>query len=187
MSKQIWTETIVWLESSGSAVVNTTTETILIPANTALIPANYMGDGRSLHIFAMGSYSTTSTPTMLFTLRAGGSSGTLLCKSAAITAASSVTAALWSVEIWLTTQTGGSSGTVMANGMATVYSGTAATVGSATGAPGTSAMTAGGVITPATASFNMTNSQDLTLTLTWGTANASNTATCLQFYVESLN
>lgn len=185
MSRQYWQETIFWATASGTAVANTTTETILFPNVT--IPANYMQDGRTLKVTAFGQYSTTSTPTLLFSLRAGGVAGTLLCKSAAITGASSVTAAAWFVEIYITVRSNGSAGTVMANGMANVGSGTAPTVGSATGAAASSPMTAGGIITPATASYDLTADQAFSLTITWGTANASNTITGLNYYIEALN
>lgn len=185
MSRQFWSETLAWATADGTAVVNTVTETILFPNIT--IPANYLQDGRSLRLNAVGAYSTTATPTLLFSLRWGGVSGTLLCKSAAITGGSTVTNALWWLEVMLTVRSNGSSGTVMANGWASVYSATAATVGSATGAPGDSPMTNGGVTGPAVATVDFTADTALSITLTWGTANASNTATGKNYYLEALN
>lgn len=187
MSRQVWSETIFWSEADGSAVVNTTTETVLIPANTALIPANYLADGRLLRIWAFGKYSNTSTPTMLFKLRAGGVGGTVLAQSAAVTTPTTVTNATWTLEIYIQVRSNGSSGTVMANGNLQVFAAVAPTVASATGAAASTPMTAGGVTAPATASFDMTANQDITLTLTWGTANAANTALCNNFVVEAMN
>lgn len=185
MSRQYWSETLSWATASGSPVANTTTETILFPNIT--IPANYMQDGRTLRITAFGQYSNTGTPTMLFSLRAGGVGGTLLCKTAACTTPSGVTAATWMCEIFVTTRTNGSAGTLMANGVCYVFAAVAGTVASATGEGLVTPMTAGGVVTPATATVDLTADQAYSLTLTWSAASASNTATGLNYYIEGLN
>ncbi len=187
MSRQFWNETLVWATNSGAAVANTTTETILFPNVT--IPANYLQDGRSLRIRAIGQHSTlgSGTVSVLFTLRWGGVSGTVLCKSAAITQLISLTAALWDLDIMLTTRSNGSSGTIMANGIARVYGATAPTIGSATGAPAIAPLTNGGQITPAVATVDLTSDTALSLTVTHGAASTSNTVTGLQYYLEGLN
>lgn len=185
MSRQTWSETIAWATVSGTAVANTTTETILFPNVT--IPANFLADGRTLRLRAMGQYSTTSTPTLLFSLRLGGVAGTLLCKTAACTTPSGVTAAMWDLEIIIQTRSNGSSGTIMANGIARVFAAVAGTVASSTGAGLVTPMTNGGVVTPAVATVDLTTDQALALTVTWGTANASNTTTGLNYLLESLN
>lgn len=185
MSRQFWNESLQWATASGTAVANTTTETILFPNTT--IPANYMQDGRLLRLEAFGQYSTTGTPTLLFSLRAGGVAGTLLCKSAACTTPSGVTAAAWALRIWVQTRTNGSAGTVMANGLLYVFAAVAGTVASATGEGLVTPMTAGGVITPATASYDLTADSAYSLTVTWGTANASNTITGLNYLLEGMN
>ena len=130
MSRQYWEETLAWATASGAAVAATITETILFPNVT--IPANYLQDGRSLRIRAIGQHSTagSGTVTLLFGLRWGGVGGTILCKSAAITQLISLTAAVWDLDIILTTRSNGASGTVMANGIARVYEATAPTIGS---------------------------------------------------------
>lgn len=185
MSRQFWQESLSWNTASGTAVANTTTETILFPNVT--IPANYMQDGRTLRIVALGQYSTTGTPTGLISLRWGGVSGVLLCKTVATTLGSGVTAALWSAEIWATVQTNGSSGKIMANGLASFGSALTQAVGSATGAGSTTHMSNGGVLTPAQASVDLTADTALSITWTWGTSSASNTVTGLNYYIESMN
>lgn len=185
MSRQFFQETLAWAVADGVAVANTTTETILFPNVT--IPANYMADGRALRLSAFGKYSNTATPTMIFSVRWGGVSGTLLTKSATVTTPSGVTSVLWELMVILQTRSNGSTGTIMANGYARVHSGTAPTVASATGAPAVAPMTNGGVTTPAVATVDLTADTALAITLTWGTANASNTATGLQLAIESLN
>src|SRR6185369_2135326 len=132
MSRQYWEESLVWATASGTAVASTSAETILFPNVT--IPANYMQDGRTLRIRAIGQYSNTGTPTMIFGLRWGGVAGTLLCKTAACTTPSGVTAAMWDLDIILTTRSNGATGTIMANGVARVHAAVAGTVASATGA-----------------------------------------------------
>lgn len=185
MSRQFWSETLTWATADGVAVANTVTETILFPNVT--IPANYLQDGRSLRISAKGEYSNTLTPTLIFGLRWGGVGGTLIVKSATITTPSGVTHVPWDLEILLTTRSNGSSGTLMANGFVMVHSGAAPTVASATGAPAVAPITNGGVTTPAVATVDLTADTALALTVTWGTANASNTITGHNYYIEALN
>lgn len=186
MSRQTWSETLAWATASGSPVTNTTTETILFPNVT--IPANYMQDGRLLRLKAFGQWSTgTGPPTVIFSIRWGGVAGTLICKSATITTIASVTAAPWELEAMLQTRSNGSSGTVMGNGHAILYSGTAPTAASATGAAAVAPMTNGGVLTPAVATLDLTADTALSTTLTWSASSTSHTITGLNYSLESLN
>lgn len=187
MSRQFWEETLWWATSSGTAVANTTTETILFPDVT--VPANYMQDGRALLLHARGQHSTlgSGTVSLVFSLRWGGVSGTLLCKTPTITQVISLTAAYWDLEIEMQTRSNGASGTLMCNGIARVFGATAPTVGSATGAPAIAPITNGGQITPAAATVNLTADSGLSLTVTHGAASASNTVTGLQYSGMSLN
>lgn len=185
MSRQYWSETIAWATADGTAIANSTTETIIFPDVT--IPANYLQDGRSLRVTAFGKYSNTATPTIKFSIRLGGVSGTLLCTTPTITTPSGVSTVPWMLTVIMTVRSNGSAGTIMANGIVHVFSGSAPTVASATGAPGTAPMTAGGATAPATASLDFTSNQNLSVTATWGTASSSNTLTGLNEIVESLN
>lgn len=185
MSRQFWAEAIIWATSDGTAVANSTAETIL-PGNVT-IPANYLQDGRSFRIRAFGKYSTTGTPTMIFGLRWNGVAGTLLCKTAACTTPSGVTNAGWDLDIVMTTRSNGATGTVMANGTARVFAAVAGTVASATGEALVTPMMNGGVVTPAAATVDLTADTPISLTLTWSAASASNTATILNYTIESLN
>lgn len=185
MSRQFWSETLAWATASGTAVANSTAETILFPNVT--IPANYLQDGRGLRVRAFGQYSTTGTPTMIFGSRWGGVAGVLLCKTAACTTQSGVTAATFDLDFIIQTRSNGSSATVMANGAARVFANLAGTVASATGEGLVTPMTNGGVITPAVATIDATADTALSLTLTWSAASASNTATGLNYTIEALN
>lgn len=178
-------ELISWTTSDATAVANTTTETVLFPNVT--LPSGYMQDGRVLRLTAFGKYSTTGTPTMIFGLRWGGVAGTLLCKSAAVTTPSGVTNCGWQVEILIQTRSNGATGTIMANGTLEVFAGVAPTVASATGGAATTPMMNGGTITPAAVTVDLTADTALALTLTWSAASASNTATGLNYELESRN
>lgn len=186
MSRQYWAETIAWATASGTAVTNTTTETIIFPNVT--VPANYMQDGRTLQLRAIGQWSSgTGPPTLIFGLRWGGVAGTMLCKTAACTLVASVTAAVWDLDISMTTRSNGSAGTVMANGTARVFAGVAGTVASATGEGLVTPMTVAGVLAPAVATVDLTADTALSLTATWSASSTSHTLTGLNYVLTSCN
>ncbi len=186
-SRQFWSEQIWWATASGGTVSNTTTETILFPNIT--IPANYMQDGRTLQIRAQGQHSTagSGTVTLTFRLRWGGVSGTTFSITGAITQVISLTAAYWDLDILLQTRTNGSSGAIMANGIARVFGATAPTVGSATGAPAISPITNGGQITPAATTLDLTADTALSLTIQQGANTSGNNVIGLNYIGVSMN
>ena len=154
MSRQYWSETVAWATASGTAVANTTTETILFPNVT--IPGNFMQDGRVIRLTAMGSYGTTSAPTLIWTVRWGGVSGTVIMKTGAVVTFSSAgsgssSLAIWTLEALIQTRSNGSSGTLMGNGLVTLYSSTVPTAGTATNMGTVAPMCNGGQTTPAVA------------------------------------
>lgn len=186
-SRQYWEELIAWATADGTAVANTTTETILFPNVT--IPANYMADGRSVRMKWGGKYSTLGSGTVshVYSVRWGGSGGTLICKTGTVTLLISLTNAYFEIEVMLQTRANGATGSIMGNGVANVFSGTAPTIGSATGAPAVAPLTNGGQTAPAAATVDLTADTALSITLIHGAASASNTATGLQYTLESLN
>lgn len=185
MSRQFFEEALVWATADGTAIANTTTETIIFPNTT--FPGNYMQDGRLLMITAYGRHSTTGTPTLTFRLRWGGVSGTVLCASGAITCGSGVTAAMWRLEAMLQVRSNGATGTLFVTGMVIVGEDAAPTVGSATNAPGISMMGSAGVATPAAVTVDLTADTALAISATWSAASASNTLTGHNLVIESLN
>lgn len=185
MSRQSWSETVVWTNADGTAVANSTTETIIFPNTT--IGANYMADGRVLRLTAYGRHSTTGTPTLTFRVRWGGVAGTVLCASGALVTGSAVTAAMWKLEAILQVRTNGATGTIFAVGSVRVGEDATATVGSATNAGAEDMMGSAGVATPAAATVDLTADTALSLTCQWGTASASNTLTGHVIVLESLN
>lgn len=185
MSYQTWEELVGNRTADGTAVANTTTETIL--ATDTTLDGNYFHPFRLLKLTAFGRYSTTGTPTMTFRVRYGGVSGTVLAASGGITTGSAVSAGIWKVEVYIQCRSVGSSGTVMAIGQATMGDDAASTVGSATNTHASDFMGSAGVATPATATIDTTASNALSITGQWGTASASNTITCHLLALEALN
>lgn len=192
MSRQSWSETVLAVTASGTAIANSNTETILFPNVT--IPANYLQDGRCLRLRAFGAYGTTGTPTLTFSLRWGGVSGTVISKSAAITTTSATGSgasmtALWSAECVIQVRSNGSSGTVMANGEVILYNSAAPTSGTVTnyGLPAVLASGSTGGTTPVAVTVDLTADTALSFTALWGTANAANSIQGLNYTVESMN
>lgn len=177
MSRQAWNEALAWAVSDGTAVANTTTETIIFPNVT--VPANYMQDGRVLRLRAYGKLSTTGTPTITFAIRWGGVAGTLLATSEAITCASGAANTMWSIEAFVQTRSNGSSGSLLVLGDVTVNL-TAST--NTSGAFGVSGFDA-----PAAVTVDLTADTALSLTADWSAASASNTLTGMFYTIESLN
>jgi hypothetical protein len=192
MSRQFWSETIAWATASGTAIANSTTETILFPNVT--IPANYLQDGRAIRLRGFFAYGTTVTPTLTFALRWGGVAGTVISKSAALTTTSTVgggasMTALGSFEIIVQTRSNGSAGTLMSNGEVVTYTSTAPTAGTVTnyGLPQIMASGSTGGTTPVAVAVDLTADTALSLTATWGTANAANSIQGLNYTIEALN
>lgn len=192
MSRQFWSETLSWATSSATAIANTTTETILF--NDVTIPANYMQDGRCLRLRGFFAYGTTATPTLIFSLRWGGVAGTVLAKQAANittsgTGGGASMTALGEFEVIIQTRSNGSSGTLMTNGTSTLYTSTLLTAGTVTNygqvAPIASGSTGG--TTPVAVTADLTADKALSITATWGTANAANSVQGLNYTIESLN
>lgn len=189
MSRQYWSETLAWATASGTAVANTTTETILFPNVT--IPANYMQDGRCLRLKAFGAYGTTATPSCLFSLKWGA---TVIAKQALNVLTSGVgggasMTALWELELLVQTRTNGSAGTLMSNGTSTMFTNTLITAGTVTQYGMTAPFVSGssGGTTPVAVAVDLTADTAISLTATWSAANAANSIQGLNYTIEGLN
>jgi hypothetical protein len=192
MSRQFWEESLAWATTSATAIANTTTETVLFPNIT--IPANYMQDGRTLQLNAMGAYGTTATPTLVFSLRWGGVAGTVLAKQAANVTTSGVgggasMTAMWALQMFIQTRSNGSSGTLMSNGTSTLFTSTLLTAGTVTNYGQTAPIASGstGGTTPVAVTADLTADTALSLTATWGTANAANSIQGIHYVIEAMN
>lgn len=191
-SRQYWMECIAWATASGTAIAASTTETILVP--NVVVPANYQQDGRRLRLRGHGGYGTTATPTLIFSLRWGGVSGTVLAKSFTATTTSGVgggasMTAMWETEIVIQTRSNGSAGTLFTGGRATLYTSTAPTAGTVANygldVPLASGSTGG--TTPVAVAADLTADTALSLTALWGTNNAANSIQMHDYSIESLN
>jgi len=176
MSRQFWCETLAWATADGTAIANTTAETIIMPNIT--IPANYLQDGRALRLRLQGKHSTIATPTLILRVRWGGVAGTLICLSPTFTAGSGITNNLFEIEVMIQVRANGATGTVVAIGYATVQGATA---------PATQMMCVGGASAPAATTVDLTADTALSVTAQWGTASASNTLTGMNYVVEAIN
>lgn len=185
MSNQSWVETVVNQNVDGTAVANTTSETIIFPNNT--LPANFMQNGRVLRITAYGRHSTTGTPTLTFRLRWGGVAGTVLAATGAMVTGSAVTAAMWKVETYAQVRSNGATGTILAVGNARLGEDATSTVGSATNAGAEDFMGSAGVATPAAVTVDLTADTALAITAQWSAASASNTLTGHFMVIEVMN
>jgi hypothetical protein len=192
MSRQYWSETVAVATAAGTAVANSTTETILVPNVT--IPANFMADGRCLRLKATGGYGTTATPTIIFSIRWGGVSGTVIAKSSTVTTTSGVgggasMTAMWSLDAIIQVRSNGSSGTLFTMGDVTLYTSTAGTAGTVTnyGMPMPLVSGSTGGTTPVAVTCDLTADTALSLTVTWGTANAANSIRLDTYSIEAMN
>lgn len=191
-SRQYWMELIAWVTATGTAIANSTTETIVFPNVT--IPANYMQDGRAIRAKLYGSYGTTATPTLIFSVRWGGVAGTVLAKQAANVTTSGVgggasMTAMWELDFMIQTRANGSSGSLMTNGASMLYTSTLVTAGTVTnyGQPAPLASGSTGGTTPVAVTADLSADTALSVTATWSAANAANSIQGLQYYLESLN
>lgn len=188
MSFQTWEETVAAATASGTAIAASTTETVLV-ANVT-IPANSLQNGRTMRMRAWGSYGTTGTPTLAFGIRWGGgtgASGTVMAKTGSITTGSGVgggasMTAMWELEAYIQVRSNGSSGTLMTNGMVTLY-----TTGTAAGSGYPIASGSTGGTTPVAVTLDLTADMALSVTALWGTNNAANSIQLHNYNLESMN
>ncbi|MFD7999947.1 hypothetical protein [Streptomyces mirabilis] len=164
--------------SAQTTVANTVTETVIasmtVPANDAVVGAVY-------RIKAWGTVSAAAatTPTMNWKWKIGGTGGYQMAQSQNRTAgAAGAATRAWQCVGEVVCLATGASGSFQGSLLTTEG-------WSVTGGPPivTPAVILDGT-TPGTR--DSTASQQICLTATWGTANASNTLTCLGYYAERI-
>lgn len=117
-SNQGWEECIYRIAADGAQVLNTVTETIMVPDFT--LPANYLTVGKTLKYTIYFDVSTviTTPGTITLALRWGGVAGVVLCTSGAFapdpTGASTTVSGM--VEFLCTGRSEGTAGTAFAMG-----------------------------------------------------------------------
>lgn len=159
--------------AASSAIANTTAETAFsIPSYT--IPAGSLVAGSVIRIKLWGWYSTAAiAPTINAKIKLGG---TTYLATGAVTSVALASNAGWFADCVLTVFSIGAGGTVDAQ--AYVEFSTAATTGLSVN-----------IANPSTQVLDTTVSQAITVTVQWGTANASNTITLQNaaIYIENLS
>ncbi|MFN5251114.1 MAG: hypothetical protein ACK5DE_08690, partial [Bacteroidota bacterium] len=161
----------IYAESAGTTVQNTNVGTSIIGtvAGSTTLPANFFAPGKTIRIFASGTYQQTSgsnTCTLLLTI------GGVSMGSIALNHGNSVGPIYWEAEWNLTCRTSGASGTVQYTSKGilntpsiTFYYNSAATSGS----------------------INTTTSNAMSISATWSTANTSNILVTSIHYANYIN
>lgn len=161
--------------AAGTALASSTTLTDVSAAPNYVLPANFLQAGSALRFTAFGTFSNTSTPTLLLGIYYGGVAGSALAATGATTTTTGATNWPWRIELTTTVVSTGSSGTAMSQGFVQL-------------ATSLTAVTT--IPIPATALANVTidttAAKALTVGAQWGTSNASNTLTCHKLYIESV-
>ena len=156
--------------ADGTALASSVSLTAISPNSTTnppfTIAANRLFPGAALRVTAYGRLSTTLTPTLNLGLYYGGTAGTALGTTGAITMTSGVTNVPWKLEALIVCRSIGTSGTLFTQGTVHGISGTAGV--SVVPIPASA---------PAAVTVDTTASKTLDLGATWGTSSASNTIT----------
>jgi hypothetical protein len=163
--------------------INGTTPQAMINQYCA-IAANDARAGKVYRVTAGGIYGTTGTPTIIWTPRWGSSTtvatNVSLGVSSTYTTASGVSAQPWFGEFIFTIRTA-PPGATLGTGKGHGY--IAMGISAATGAILTMGKTAATIDTTGQGTAGC----GLTLNITWGTSNASNTLTCENYILASMN
>lgn len=188
MSAQTWVETIIASKVAGAAVVSTVTQTTLLPgAAKAIMRAHTMGIGKAFRVRAAGRM-TNLNPTpgnITLDIEYGG---TIIATSGAIPLLTSagIGPKTWRLEWDLVVRAEGTAANVMHTGSFRSYS-----LNQGGGAP--TAVGAPSVHIPYDAppavggNFDGTVDGMFDLLAQWSVSSASNTITCEQYTLESLN
>lgn len=176
-SSQSGSCTVVWSSAAGAlfrqtasvTVANTVTETTLTGTGTGslTLPVNFLKAGTTLKVRVFGTHSAALVPTIEIKVKIG--SVTVL--DTGIVNSGNSTNALLDIEGWITCRTTGATGTVFSQGWYTERSG------------GT--VTTYQMVNTSTSTIDTTATQLVDVTLQWGTASVSDTATATNLVIES--
>jgi hypothetical protein len=147
---------------------NSTTETSIVPATgvgTMNLNFGYLAVGKSLRITGSGHISETGTPTLRIRLKCNT---TVILDTTAYTLPASLSSSRLHFEFLVTCRTAGAGGTVQCQGYVI------------TGGTRTE------IIKTATVTVNTTSNHTVDVTGQWGTADALNTLTVTNLYMEAI-
>lgn len=155
---------VVFNSTADATVANSTADTSIIGSGVGslTIPASALNvAGKTLRVIVRGILSNTLTPTLNIKFKIGG---TTIVSTGAQTVTNVVSNSSFEVVVFVTTRTTGSNGTVIANG-SIEYDST------------TFVDTREPMIQTSASTVNLTTTQAIDVSATWGTASASNTIT----------
>ena len=160
----------VFVQTASATVANTVTETSSIGTGTGslVLPANFFTVGKTLTFQMFGTIATTLTPTIRLKAKLGA---VVIIDTTAATLSTITGTNSYSTEAMITCRTTGATGTVFGQGLAFYYTGVTGLAGFSS--PNT-----------ATSIIDTTVTQTLDITITWGTASASNTITSTNFVLD---
>jgi hypothetical protein len=153
-------------------IANTTTETALfnVAAGTTAILANEIAAGTRIRLKAAGYLSDTGTPTLTFKMKFTDSGGAAtVLDSGAITLPSTITDKGWIFEADVICRSTGATGTVCASGLFMVNGAVHS------------------LINTSDTTIDTTDNNNISATVTWGTADAANTLTAQQYTLEQFD
>lgn len=173
MARNYWVAPIgSAFKAAGTALASSTTLTDISPfTNTAgaakTTNAGFLEAGMEARLKAWGTFSNTSTPTLLLGFYYGGVAGTALAASSAITTTTGATNWPWRLEYEGMVRTDGATGTIVGQGK--LYIATSLTAWTIRPIPETAL---------ATVTIDTTATKVWTVGAQWGTSNAANTIQC---------
>lgn len=173
-------ECLITSQGDGPALSNSTTATSILPtAARFTLPANFFWTpGKMLRVKALGRVSTFTSGTLTLAVNLGTIASPITAfTSQAISMTASQTNLSWDLEIDLTCRAIGNSTSANLIGIGRLLS--AAAAATVTLLPASAPAVGTG--------FDSTTTNVVDLFATWSVANASNSITCHQFSLESLN
>ena len=162
----------IFVSTASATVANTITETSILwtGLGTLTLPANFFTIGKSLKFTLYGMIATLVTPTLRIKVKLGA---TVIIDTTAATLATITGTNLFFTEWMLTCRTTGATGTIFGQGLAFYFTGI-------TGLSGIASPTT------ATSAIDTTTTQVFDISVTWGTASASNTITSTNFVLNAM-
>lgn len=164
--------TCLFTATADATVANTAAETSILGTGvgTKTLPANFLVAGKTIRGKVRGILSDTLTPTINIKVKLGA---TVIMQTTAVALITGLANAGFDLGFDMTCRTTGASGTVMGGAMFFYANGTTAQV---LAGAGTAAVT-----------VDTTSSQVIDVSVTWGTASASNTITGQTVTLEVVN
>jgi hypothetical protein len=163
---------ILWTKTDDTTVANTVAETTMLDTGlgSKLLNPNFFLIGKVLKFMLRGYYTTILTPTLRFKFKLNPG-GVIDTGAVSLTTVPAVKA--WMFSGFLTCRTTGGTGSIVIHGLANWSTATIDTLGwdNSTGA----------------VTLDTTAEQTMDITAQWGTANAVNTLTANEGYIEVLD